>query len=881
MTRHTRNTRTLSVLAGLSALAAALATARPARADDASDLEGLLNETVVTTASKSAETGTTAPATSTTITAEDLRRYGIHSLDEAIDFLSLGVVTQNPLKAVEVGGRGVLLPNDHGDHLLLLVNGHAVNDGLFGGADFGPGLGIPLEMIDHIEVVLGPGSVLYGSNAMLGVINVITKHAKDWKGAHAVVESEIAKSYRFVGGFGAQFELLGKPVDATLGVTYTKQDGPPLLYNLEYGGVDPVTGKGVRYSRGGPENGYWGGVARNGYYSRIPAAFLRLEWGDFELNVHAKAYKRAVPYRSRYDNDFFDFDDPDTYEIDRHVWADLRHRARLSPVVELTSRVYADSWDFQSYHNTSEASACLSAGDATVATCQFYSPGVSRWAGAELRTSFDWFKDDRFVTLVGVDGRLRTASFKIDSLDFATGRHLSSSIGVIDRQDSVASAYAQQTWTPASWLGLNGGVRLDKQTRFDGVFSPRLAANVRAWSGGTLRAVYAEAFRAPSIIESDLANPIQIHAGDLRPERVRSVEGSLEQRFGRQRVLFGVFRSWWSDLVELHVLSERERRDAVAAGQLSLLSFGAAQFRNVSAIDNYGFNAAYEGALGEGQALKYGVNATASIARRSETGLQTEPLAVAPSLFGNARVAYDLPGALPTIALSAHYVNKRPADRAYDGGWPVVPYAPPQLTGRVTVTGGVPWVKGLSYRGSVDASLSDRGPYVVGPAQTADDVRARPLSSSPSIRCARRSDYNTIWFHEGGTLHADRARSPARRRPRGRVARGVRVHRHDAHHRHQGRQPPPRRELHGLPRGADGAARLPRRPQQLPQQSELRADPGLHRSARVLRPAQHRHEAQLRRPLPPGSGGHRHRRSPRDRAPRRRQMWPKAVRGRL
>ncbi len=719
--------RCVALAAGLVGLAG-LATTTVARADDASDLAGLLNETVVTTASKSAETGATAPATSTTITAEDLRRYGVHSLDEAIDFLSLGVVTQNPLKAVDVGARGVLLPSDHGDHLLLLVNGHAVNDGLFGGADYGRGLGIPLEMIDHIEVVLGPGSVLYGSNAMLGVINVITKRAKDWKGVHLALESELAKSYRVAGGGGAQFTLFGKAGEATLGLEYFTQSGPPLLYNLEYGGIDPVSSRGVRYSRGGPENGYWGGVARNGYYARVPSGFLRLEWGDFELNVHAKAYTRAAPYRARYDSDFFDFDDPDSYEVDRHVWADLRHRARLSPIVELTSRVYADTWDFQSRRNSSEASACLSAGDASVATCQFYTPGISRWAGAEVRASFDWLENERFVTLIGVDGRLRTAGLKIDPRDFATGRPLSSSLGVIDRQDSVASAYAQQTWSPTAWFGLNAGARVDKQTRYDGVFSPRLAANARPWNGGTLRAVYAEAFRAPSIVESDLQNPIQIHAGDLRPERVRSVEGSIEQRFGTQRIFFGAFRSWWSDLVELHVLNEQERRDAVAAGQLSIFSFGAAQFKNVAAIDNYGMNAGYEGSLGDGQAFRYGVNATAAIARRSEAGLATEPLAVAPSIFGNARVAYDLPGALPTLALAAHYVNKRPADRAYDGGWPVVPYARPQLTGRFTVSGPFPFIKGLSYRGSVDASVEDRGAYVVGPIQTAD-----PKNPSPQL----------------------------------------------------------------------------------------------------------------------------------------------------
>jgi outer membrane receptor protein involved in Fe transport len=715
-----------------SVLSCALLTlfvAARARADDASDVEGLLNETVVTTASKSSEIGTTAPATSTTITAEDLRRYGVHSLDEALDFLSLGVVTQNPLKAVEVGARGVLLSSDSADHFLLLINGHAVNDPVFGGARFERGLGIPIEMIDHIEVVLGPGSVLYGSNAMLGVINVITKRAKDWSGVHVVGETEIAKSYRVMGGAGTTFKLLGKAGEATLGLEYYTQDGPPLLYPLEGPDFDQIALRPVHYTRAGDTNGYWGGVARHGYYARVPAGFLRLEWGDFELNVHAKAYKRAAPYRSRYRDDFFDFDDPDSYEIDRHLWGDLTHRAHLSPVVDITTRVYADSFDFESFRNSSEVAACFNAGGGTanVSTCTFHAPTVSRWAGAEVRGAFDWFQDDRFVTLLGVDGRIRHGGVKIDSLDFYTRRPLQSSFGIVDRNDSVLGAYAQQTWTPAPWLGLNAGARLDYETRFDPVVSPRVAGSVRPWNGGTMKGIYAEAFRAPAFIETDFANPIQVRAVGLRPERVRSVEGSLEQKVGTQRVLFGVFRAWWSDLVEEHVLTDEERAAAVARGDVSLYAFGAAQFRNVSTIDNYGFNATYEGALGGSQQVKYGFNATAAIARRSGSGLATEPLAVAPSLFGNARIAYDLPGILPTVALAAHYVNKRPVDRAYDGGWSYTPYAPPQLQARATITGDVPLIKGLTYRASVDAQLADHGPYVVGPLQAADARHPQPF----------------------------------------------------------------------------------------------------------------------------------------------------------
>src|SRR5262249_8300229 len=120
---------------------------------DTSELQGLLNENVVSTASKSAEVGTTAPATVTTVTAEDLRRHGIHTLAEAIDFLSLGAVTSDSQHTVDIGARGVMIPSDNGDHMLLLINGHTQNEPLFGRASFGRGAAIPIEMIDHIEVI--------------------------------------------------------------------------------------------------------------------------------------------------------------------------------------------------------------------------------------------------------------------------------------------------------------------------------------------------------------------------------------------------------------------------------------------------------------------------------------------------------------------------------------------------------------------------------------------------------------------------------------------------------------------------------------------------------------------------------------------------------
>jgi outer membrane receptor for ferrienterochelin and colicin len=143
-------------------------------------LDALLGQSIVSTPSKGSETDTTAPATSTVITAEQLRRYGLRSLDEAINYLSLGMATSSSLHAAEVGARGVLINGDYGNHVLLLLDGHVLNEPWNGTAYFERGAGVPFELIDHIEIMLGPGSVLYGSQAMLGVIHIVTKGCAWW-----------------------------------------------------------------------------------------------------------------------------------------------------------------------------------------------------------------------------------------------------------------------------------------------------------------------------------------------------------------------------------------------------------------------------------------------------------------------------------------------------------------------------------------------------------------------------------------------------------------------------------------------------------------------------------------------------------------------------
>lgn len=779
--------RRLALLPAVASLMAASLGASPAFAQsDTSDLQSLLEQSVVTTASKSAETSTTAPATSSTLTAEDIRRYGLHSIAEAIDFLSLGAVTANPLDTAEAGARGVLLSADSGDHFLLLVDGHAVNEPLLGTARFDQGAGIPIEMVDHIEVILGPGSVLYGSNAMLGVINVITKRAKDWQGTHVAVEgwggptqvdsahlgqqpasvrsqldlpsgwqsssSVGVTAWRAMGGAGYELPILGKTAEITVAVEYFKQDGPAFTFGPQNVGNDITSNKPIQYPLPpAPATGVWGGLADQNYYVREPGGQLHITWGPFDLSVHASLFDRATPYRARYTHSTEDFDDPNSHDIDRSLWVDLKHRATLSAVVQLQSRAYADTWDYQDTQDASEVASCIGVPlQGANPTCTYRARFASRWAGLEEQFSFDWLKDASFVTLVGADGRVRNVGSKIDTLDLATGQPVRSSFGVIDETDYALGVYAQQTWQPARWLGLNGGARLDEETRYTGNVSPRLAASVAAWEGGTFKAIYAEAFRAPAWTETNLATPQQIPGGNLSPERVRTIEGSFEQRFGTQRLLAGVFRSWWSNLVALHELTPDEISAAASAHEINPLVYsGFVQFRNVASIDNYGINAEYDGSAGESQQIRWGATVTAAIARQTDptdpSGPEV-PLTVGPQVFGNARISYDLPGELPTLAVATHWMGKRYADRAWDGGWcsSQLPVTPPQLELRATVSGPVPGVKGLTYRLSANWAFASSAPYVVGPAQDASYNLAPQLAPVDPFRAVLGVQYDFL-----------------------------------------------------------------------------------------------------------------------------------------
>src|SRR5579863_2281793 len=165
-------------LLGLSlAFAGVIAAAQTTQDQDlmALSLEKLAHVKVFS-ASRHLEDEQRAPSSVSIITADEIRRNGWRTLADALSVLR-GVYTAYDRQYVYLGIRGFMRPGDYNSRILLMVNGHRVNENIYGSAALGEEFPLDVELIDHIEVVRGPGSSLFGTNAVFGVINVITRKA--------------------------------------------------------------------------------------------------------------------------------------------------------------------------------------------------------------------------------------------------------------------------------------------------------------------------------------------------------------------------------------------------------------------------------------------------------------------------------------------------------------------------------------------------------------------------------------------------------------------------------------------------------------------------------------------------------------------------------
>ena len=147
------------------------------------EIDELLNievteEKYISSASKYDQTLEEAPSSISVITAQDMVAYGYHNLTELLN-AQRGFYYTNDRTNDNIGVRGFGRSSDRNNRILLLLDGHRLNSYQIDNAPMGQGLGFHLSNFERVEIVRGPGSTLYGNNAVHGVINLITKKDKD------------------------------------------------------------------------------------------------------------------------------------------------------------------------------------------------------------------------------------------------------------------------------------------------------------------------------------------------------------------------------------------------------------------------------------------------------------------------------------------------------------------------------------------------------------------------------------------------------------------------------------------------------------------------------------------------------------------------------
>jgi iron complex outermembrane receptor protein len=490
-----------------SALAAATLAAlagAPARADAERPLEDLsleeLMDVEVSGASRFEQPETQAPASVSVVTAEEIRRLGWRTMAEVLRSVRGFYVTSDYTYA-GLGVRGFGALADYNGRILLLVDGHRINEPVYDSTPLGNDGVLDLDLVERIEIVRGSSSSLYGSNAFFGVVNVITRRAASAHTGSLRIAAASARSYS--GG-----AVWSGPIDGVqllAGVSGLASAGRP---ELRYPGPGGTTVRDLDAERGA--RGFLGGVWDGG------------ELGTFELAALASTRHKQIPT----DMWLMDLGAPGNATRERRFFVDGSWTRAFGPA-ELRARAYLDAYAYDS--------------TTTYGGVQNRDFGEAAWAGAEALVVA---RAGRHVLTLG--GELR------DLLRRSQRNHdVDPYYQYLDVNDPawVVGVFAQDELRLGP-VRVNAGVRHDRTSDVGSATSPRAAVIWQVRPSTTLKVLYGRAYRAPNAYEAHFDSESYRANPGLRSERIDSFEGIVEQQLGgRVRLLLNAYHYEVRDLV--------------------------------------------------------------------------------------------------------------------------------------------------------------------------------------------------------------------------------------------------------------------------------------------------------------------------------------------
>ena len=479
------------------------------------DLTNLSLEDLVSlqiySASKHLQSASDAPASVTVITADDIQRYGYRTLADILQTVRGFYVTYDRDYSF-VGVRGFGRLGDWNSRILVLIDGHRINDNVLGNAMLGTEFLVDVDMIDRVEIVRGPSSSLYGAQAFFAVINVITRKPPDLKGLELSFTAASFGTYQGRASYGGEYKGIGM----VLSGTFYNSQGSTLFFPVF---DSPATNNGI---------------SSDTDFENYRHLLANLSYRG--LNVQGLYSYRDKGVPTGYYGSLFN--DPQTVNIDTHQYVSLSYQHSIGGKWELTARTSYDQAHLL--------------GPVAIATGVPSSP-------ADLNTySFSekwWDGEAQLSRTILEKHKLTFGTEVIDNFQQNQGDYdAASNTFVADpRSSTIWALYAQDEFAITSKLALSAGVRYDHYSLFGGSTNPRLGLIYHVFRPTTLKVLYGTAFRAPEPFEyeTDFGSFYEGNPG-LQPETIRSIEGVVEQKIGNHFTASGsVFQNWIGNLITL------------------------------------------------------------------------------------------------------------------------------------------------------------------------------------------------------------------------------------------------------------------------------------------------------------------------------------------
>jgi len=469
----------------------------------------LQEETYVTTATKTLEDIKKSGATVSVITASDLKNMGARNLMDALKRLpGIGIQTSNiGIPTVEVRG----VKTDNSEKVLFLINGHAVNNNLVNGGATWAYRNFQVDEIKRVEIVRGPGSALYGTNAFVAVINIVTFSASD------INSSEITVGIGKNATKSANLQI----ADSTSDIHYALN-----LRSFETEGLDQ------KVSSDGASNS-----GQTNDWERSYDLGFKLGTGNFSLQ--GKYIDRSSGPFIGIGNALND----ESKQAYIEYFVELSYAKDISEQLAIKTKLYHDHFEANNFWEIfSEGHP--GTGFGPFPNGALGSPTVqNEKVGGELQLEYNISASHRL--LAGATFEHQTQFDVRHSTNFDPTTPLSP-LPVFEDVSSnfnwngshrrdVSAVYLQDIWDVNEQLRLIIGARRDRYSDVGSSFNPRSSLTWEFIEDYNLTMVYGQAFRAPSFGELyNINNPAILGDPDIEPEEIEtfevSVDGKLDKR---------------------------------------------------------------------------------------------------------------------------------------------------------------------------------------------------------------------------------------------------------------------------------------------------------------------------------------------------------------